>query len=227
MDGVSPWLWLVAPLGLALILILLAQTVPDLYGRWLDNENRSALELMHVIIPAIAFVFAVRILRLSMLRDDPWIFAWVGIVAVGCLYIAGEEASWGQHYLGWETPDNWANINDQNETNLHNTSSWFDQKPRLIFEIGVIVGGILIPIYAYFRPETRRRRFAIILPPVICLPAALLAEFAAGSERVIELLGGTTYIFYRSSEVQETYFYWFVLMYLIVLGQRVRAHRWS
>src|SRR3546814_4167282 len=54
--------------------------------------------------------------------------------------MAGEEASWGQHYAGWLTPDNWQALNDQGETNLHNTSSWLDQKPRTLLEIGVIVG---------------------------------------------------------------------------------------
>ena len=166
---------------------------------------------------------AVRILRLLKLRDDSWLFAWVGIAALSCFYIAGEEASWGQHYLGWETPEIWAAVNDQGETSIHNVSSWFDQKPRVILEIGVIVGGILVPIYAYFRPKIRRHRFAIILPPAICLPTALIAEFAMMSDRVIDLLGGKSYIFFRASEVQETYFYWFSLMYLVVLGQRVRA----
>jgi ABC-type branched-subunit amino acid transport system permease subunit len=176
-----------------------------------------------VIIPALAFVVAVRMLWLRPVRDQPWLFAWIAIAALGCFYIAGEEASWGQHYLGWVTPESWSTINDQGETNLHNISSWFDQKPRSLLEIGVVVGGILVPIFAYFRPRVRRYRFAIILPPAICLPTALLAEFSMGSERAVELLGGSSYLFSRASEVQEIYFYWFILLYLIVVERRLRA----
>src|SRR3546814_9825984 len=73
------------------------------------------------------------------------------------------EASWGQHYAGWLTPENWQALNDQGETNLHNTSSWLDQKPRTLLEIGVIVGGILIPMLALRRPALREGRFAIFL----------------------------------------------------------------
>ena len=223
-DGLPPWLWLIAPLGLAAILVFVAHASPQFYERWLDDESRGLLSAAHVIIPVIAIVVAVRMLNLKMLRDAPWLCAWVAIAAVGAIYLAGEEASWGQHYIGWETPDAWSVLNDQGETNLHNISSWFDQKPRLILEIGIIVGGILVPIYAYFRPAIRQSRFAIILPPAICLPTALLAEISMGSERVIDLWDGGQFIFSRASEVQETYFYFFILLYLLVLSRRIRAY---
>src|SRR3546814_4054045 len=90
--------------------------------------------------------------------------------------MAGEEASWGQHYAGWLTPENWQALNDQGETNLHNTSSWLDQKPRTLLEIGVIVGGILIPLLALRRPALREGRFALFLPPLACLPVAVRSE---------------------------------------------------
>lgn len=32
----------------------------------------------------------------------------------------GEEISWGQRFFGWATPDAWAGINAQKETNIHN-----------------------------------------------------------------------------------------------------------
>lgn len=222
-DHVSRWLWLIAPLALAPILILLAHTAPDFYARWLDDETRGVLSHIQVVVPALAFVVAVRMLWLRPIRDQPWLFAWIAIAALGCFYIAGEEASWGQHYLGWVTPAGWSTLNDQGETNLHNVSSWFDQKPRQILEVGVVVGGILVPIYACFRPRLRRYWFAIILPPAIGLPTALLAEIAMGSERLLGLFDGNQFLFSRAAEVQETYFYWFVLLYLIVLDRRVRA----
>ena len=44
-DHVSPWLWLIAPVALAPILVLLAHTVPDFYAAWLDDETRGVLSL--------------------------------------------------------------------------------------------------------------------------------------------------------------------------------------
>jgi hypothetical protein len=63
--------------------------------------------------------------------------------ALSCLYIAGEEASWGQHFFHWNTPDYWAMINRQEETNLHNTYAIFEKTPRSILEVGIFVGGLM------------------------------------------------------------------------------------
>lgn len=41
-----------------------------------------------------------------------------------CFLAAGEEISWGQRIVGWETPEAIKQINAQEETNLHNLT-WF------------------------------------------------------------------------------------------------------
>lgn len=95
-------------MGLAVVLIVLAQSAPQFYQRWLDSEARGVLSLLQFVFPALAFVVAVRILTLPTLRDEPWLYTWVEVAALSCFYIAGEEASWGQHYLGWVTPQTWS-----------------------------------------------------------------------------------------------------------------------
>ena len=37
-------------------------------------------------------------------------------------FFAGEEASWGQTYLGFQTPETYEKASGNSETNLHNTS---------------------------------------------------------------------------------------------------------
>jgi hypothetical protein len=150
--------------------------------------------------------------------------AWVGGErgALGSFYIAGEEASWDQHYLGWETPKGWRELNDQNETNLHETSSWLDQKPRALLELGVIVGGIATPLAALRWPAIRRARSAIVLPPFLCLPSEAIEEAMRMSGRALSTLAPGTTLFERASEVQELYFYLFILLYLIALRRRLR-----
>ncbi|MFQ6017014.1 MAG: hypothetical protein ACE5KF_02365 [Kiloniellaceae bacterium] len=219
-GSLSAWWWLWLPLAAALALLAVPHVSPAAYGSWIGGE-RGLLEWLHVVIPLASLAVGLRILAMPEVRAHHLLWLWVGLATLGSLYIAGEEASWGQHYLRWTTPEPWQAINDQGETNLHNTSSWLDQKPRAVLELGVVVGGILVPLAALCRPAIRQARLAIILPPMICLPSALLAEFARMSERAAEYFGAAGDLFDRASEVQETYFYLFILLYLIVLRRRV------
>lgn len=212
------WLWL--PLGIAVLLAGMAQATPDTYDKVIGGEL-GLLEFFHFAVPFASMIVALRTLFLPQLRRQRWLFAWVGLAALGSLFVSGEEASWGQHYFNWATPESWQAVNDQGETNLHNTSAWFDQKPRTLLEIGIIVGGLIIPLVALRRPKIRQSRFAIILPPLLCLPAAALAEFVRMLERAISAFGSHAYLFSRASEVQELYFYIFILLYMIVLRRRI------
>jgi hypothetical protein len=214
------WLWL--PVAVLLALFAWPRLFPASYGVWVGGE-RGALELLHVLVPLTCLALAGRMLILAQVRRQPLLWAWLALAALGSLYIAGEEASWGQHYLSWATPEAWQALNDQNETNLHNTSSWLDQKPRALLELGVIVGGIVIPLAALRWPAIRRARLAIILPPFLCLPSAVIAEAVRMSDRALSALAPGTTLFERASEVQELYFYLFILLYLIVLGRRIRG----
>lgn len=222
-DRLPSWAWLWLPLTLAVVLSVIAHSAPDFYAVWLGSEERGLLELSHALIPLAGVVLSLRILLMPQVRRFKWLRLWVLLAALGCLYIGGEEASWGQHYMQWETPEAWEKINDQEETNLHNTSSWFDQKPRALLEIGVILGGILIPLAALKRPDIRTSRIAIILPPLVTLPTALLAEFSKNSERLLSAIESDVLIFSRASEVQETYFFYFILLNLIILRRRLLA----
>ena len=82
---------------------------------------------------------------------------------------------------------------------------------------------IVAPLLMLWRPGLRRRPWAVILPPLLCLPSALLAEISRMAERLLGLAGSNGYLFYRASEVQEFYFYLFMLLYLMVLRRRLQA----
>jgi hypothetical protein len=216
------YLWL--PLVIAVVLSLAWHLNPDFYRAYIVGET-AVLETTHVIVPLISIVLCLRILPMAQVRGDRLVFVWVLLALLGSVYMAGEEASWGQHYLGWLTPEGWQAVNDQGETNLHNTSAWLDQKPRTLLEIGVIVGGIIIPLLALRRPAIREGRFALFLPPLVCLPVALIAEIGKIWERLHSLGLWEPVIFYQASEVQELYFSLFILFYLIVFRNRLLARR--
>lgn len=218
-----PVLWLWIPLTLLIIQIVIEGFAPHGVQGVIHSEN-GPHETLQFLFAFGSLVYALRcLLRLSP-TSQPYLFAWVACFALGCIYIAGEEISWGQHILKWSTPDYWTHINDQGETNLHNTSSWLDQKPRLILLIGVSVGGLIIPFLKRFKPSALPTKFEIIYPPALLSITAVLAISANLIDKISELFTGVP-ILSRSSEVEELYLFYFVLLYLMVLRRRLTQHQ--
>jgi len=222
-DRLSPLWWLWLPLFCGIVLAAAARQGLEFYNDWFNGEDDGILEYGQFLVIAAAFVVALATLPAAWRRGPRWLFGWVLLAALCCFYVAGEEVSWGQHIVGWSTPEAWSELNDQNETNLHNVSSWLDQKPRHLLSLGVIVGGFVIPLYALFRPELRRRRYGILLPPFVCLPVAAMACITGLSWFLDDFVRPGFLLFIRPSEVQEFYFYVFTLLYLIVLNRRIVA----
>jgi hypothetical protein len=199
------------------------------YAQHIVSEN-GLIELLQWLVACTAFVSAAA-MWVSMARGDrsrPILRRWFLLLALGCFYIAGEEVSWGQWFFNWSPPEPIRKINAQEETNLHNMSSWLNEKPRALFEIGVILGGILLPLLARFRGGgAARGRLALLLPSLWLLPTALLAEWVRMSERAPSLFRGEAPLGFlntvRPSEVQELYFYLFILLYITDLRSRFRA----
>ncbi len=73
-----------------------------------------------------AFVFLATSIVFFLLgrRERGSVSTWrlVQVVGLGAFFFVafGEEASWGQHWLGFDTPEELKQINAQQETNLHN-----------------------------------------------------------------------------------------------------------
>lgn len=173
-------------------------------------------EALQFLIVSAGFLIAGRTLFLVDRRSDVWLFAWVFLATVCCLYVAGEEISWGQHVWEWATPEFWDTINDQAETNIHNTSSWFDQKPRLLLRVGILVGGILMPVILRFQPSLLPEKFAVIYPPAALSLTAVMAWAIYLTDKVTH-----SAFFERISELEELYMFYFVLLYLVILKRRV------
>src|SRR5262245_38197615 len=131
------------------------------------------------------------------------------------------QVSWGQHFFHWNTPDYWAEVNRQAETNLHNTYAVFEKYPRAVLELGVVIGGILIPIAAAFAPWLRACRLSLFFPPAALMPAAIGAMAFKLSDILVQKIYGAKPA-YRPSETIELYLYYFILTYLIVFARRIR-----
>jgi len=219
-DHLPGWLWIPLLIFALQILAGLQLSYED-YMIYLGNERSGALELSQAAIMALAFFLAVQILFHKKLIRFSWLWYWILIAALGSFYVVGEELSWGQHWFRWETSEYWSAINRQNETNLHNNSSWFNQRPRSVLEIGIVVFGIILPLISYFKPNFISEKMLIIIPTMVLMPTAIIVVLSRRSEQVFELLGSSFKLYPRAHEVQEFYYYFFILFYLIVIKQRL------
>lgn len=221
------WLWLWFP-----PLILLVQLGAKLAGhetyRRLVRSELGLVEVGTVAMLVVALVVAVRLFLERRSLPAPWLGVWLGLFALGALYFAGEEASWGQHYFGWSTPEALAAVNQQQETNIHNIGGIFDQFPRTVLSLGVLLGGVVLPIL-------RRRRHGAwveaegsmrwLLPTVVCLPTAVLATLVSLPEKAIEAFGREVpdLIEISPGETKEYLFGLFLMLYALSLARRLHA----
>ena len=116
------WWWLAVPFLSYLVLLYFSIYERSFYNAHIHPEGYGALELLHFFIPVLAAIIALSRLPKRRVRKDKLLFWTFLMLALGSIYIAGEEHSWGQHYFGWQTPDFIANLNRQEETNLQGTS---------------------------------------------------------------------------------------------------------
>ncbi|HRK23121.1 MAG TPA: hypothetical protein PLX06_14985 [Fimbriimonadaceae bacterium] len=96
------------------------------------------------------------------------------IVGLGCLYLAGEEASWGQHIFRWEAPEAWQKVNYQAETNVHNLWDipFTNVIPRFLLTLGVFVGGLWGPFRMHRRGLNPKGRAYWLWPTIACMVTA-------------------------------------------------------
>ena len=228
------WLWL--PLLMFSVIVIFGMTNYQAYNHYFNGEL-GIIELATplVLLPAIIFGIKTFIDKENIL--DEKIKYYVLFITLACIYTAGEALSWGQHIWGWESPQ-WAmTANDQQETNIHNISSWFDQKPRLLLEIFVIVCGVFMPLYRRITGKVLQRndwRYWL-LPTEICLPVSILIILSKIIERIKTIFDLPTTVFaipnayplvreFTYSEIQELYFAIFLTLYLMSIRNRQKLY---
>ena len=214
--------WLVLPIVVAVMPYIARMvglhTDGYMYGEKGIIENLTVIFLLIAIISCVIFLFAKEKIQFKALK------AWMVIFLLGAIYYAGEEMSWGQHFFGWGTPEQWTEFNDQQETNLHNTAAIFDQIPRTLLSLAALIGGVLIPIFRRFKNHIPKKEsfFDWLLPTYVCLPAALLSLLVSWHEKVYEALGVAipSVLDIRAGEAKECLLALFMMMYALSVWYR-------
>ena len=127
----------------------------------------------------------------------PWFLAGVSLF---CVFVAGEEFSWGQRILGYRPPVYFLEENFQQELNVHNV---VDTSLRKLALKSVILGyGVVLPLVALV-PAVRKLfdKLGVVAPPWELAPAFLVTyltyeeyplEFTG---EVVELMLGLAFLF--------------------------------
>lgn len=223
------WLWLGLPPVMLLLLVVAAAAGPDYVGAITrsDHDPRGTGIAEHatvlVLVPGIVAGFAVfrRRRHLPDARIGWWVLAWT----LACVYFAGEKMSWGQHLIGWQSPELFQDINRQKETNIHNISSWLDRKPRAVVELWVMIAGLLLPVWQRVRgavPDAASRAYWI-WPSFVVVPSAALFLLFRLHRWFADPATSGYFNWLSESEVREYYIALFLSLYLLSIWRRLRA----
>ncbi len=217
-------IWLVLPIIVAVMPYVArfmgVHTDGYMYGEKGIIENITVIFLLTAIITCLLFLFAKEKIQFVSLK------VWMVLFLLGSIYYAGEEISWGQHFFGWGTPEQWTEFNDQQETNLHNTAAIFDQIPRTLLSIAALIGGVLIPIFRKYKNHIPNKEsfFDWLLPTYVCLPAALLSLLVSWHEKIYKILDIRIpeALDIRAGETKECLLALFMMIYALSIWYRNR-----
>lgn len=152
-----------------------------------------------------------------------WIGHWVLLWTFAMIYFAGEEMSWGQWYFHWESPEWFIENNRQEETNLHNTSSWFGNRPRRLVMALIFVTGFFIPLYRMVKGlkpyESTSWKYWVMPTQALMISAAVFMVF-----RISDWLPWEVMNQFGTGELREYGVAVFLSLYMLSLYVRTKAH---
>lgn len=206
------------------ILPLLVVLFPALWYVVVGNDRMlkgeaGIIENMTVLFLVVAIGFCVSgISTANRLGLSSLLKAWLFIMIMGSAYFALEEISYGQHMFGWGTAETWKELNDQDETNLHNVHAMFDQVPRALLTLGILIGGIILPLYRHFRDiqleESNRLYWQ--WPTLDCVTIGLLVILIRPVLSIVDV------DFINTGEMKENLFALFILLYCVSIQLRLK-----
>ena len=156
---------------------------------------------------------------------------WLIVYALGCIYFLGEEISWGQHLFNWSTPDAWLAVNDQQETNLHNTSALLDQVPRFLLSLGIVIGGLIYPLFVQNKrlaADSSASFLTFIMPSFHCVTAASTVLLITVHDKIYSLMqiDMPAFLQINDGEVKESLIAMFILVYIYDFYQRLKSKKY-
>jgi hypothetical protein len=156
---------------------------PEIHRNYFQGEDRIIEWLTFSFFCAASILsFLILVYRNTMAKLAIWYFIFMGIFLLVC---AGEEISWGQRILGFETPQNIEVINEQKEFNLHNLEMKYIH-PHGIFSFIMSLYGIVFPIIFSRKIRDRTSSIRRYISPLVFIPCYLFPVILGSTSGYVE-----------------------------------------
>ncbi len=226
----SKWLWLWVPV-IFYVVVLASNWFDPVIQKWVIRHELGLGENLTTLWFLGAAFVGILLYRQRAAFAGHWLRPLFLVFAGVAVFVAGEEASWGQHFFGWGTPEWVVDLNKQNETNLHNMAERvLDQKPRAIISIVILLFGVIMP-WLYRKGKFASLRsypiVAWLMPTPQMIPVALLTFLPRLPDRIqanLDISLGPLFNlptrYYQ--EIQEFYIGLFFFLYALTLYLRLK-----
>lgn len=179
-EAVPRWLCLWLPVGyLAAETAFWAIDREDAFYSRIFQEETGFVEVATAVVLVPAVILAIRGALRAWRGRERAASALYWVLALGCLFLLGEEISYGQHFFGWGTPELLAEHNVQGETNLHNLEGFNKNLLKWLTLLGMLVTGIVLPLALRRRAApgwlARSSLGRVLVGSTVCLPTAVIA----------------------------------------------------
>lgn len=162
---------------------------------------------LSLFVTSFLFVYGFRVARKSL--DTTWMSLIKKLVYLGLALLfffgAGEEISWGQRIFGFKTPEPLAQVNKQDELNLHNLSVLENSKlftADRLFDAFWFLFAVFTPGVALLLPGFRR--FAGKFIPIVYWGIGLLFLYNYLWAKAAKLIYKASFAFDKLSLTQAT-----------------------
>jgi len=205
---------------------VLAAAIPE--DHYFELIGASSL-----LATSLLFLYGFRVARKTL--DKTWTSLAKQLVYLGLALLfffgAGEEISWGQRILGFQTPQTLSQVNRQEEFNLHNLSAWEASKfldADRLFDMFWFLFAVFTPAVALVVPAFKR--FAGRFIPIVFWGMGLLFLYNYVWAKFAKILFGAVYTFERVpfaqaiQEIKESnYAIIFILVGLFAIWELKRS----
>jgi hypothetical protein len=233
----KPAIYLALAAYIALTYLLLAMGTNWVAATIPEDHYFELVGAFSFLVTSILFLYGFMLARKEL--DKTWISVVKQLVYLGLAALfffgAGEEISWGQRILGFETPETLSAINRQEEFNLHNLSAWEASAfldPDRLFDMFWFLFAVLTPAAAIVWPSFRR--FAGQFIPIIFWGIGLLFLYNYLWAKLAKILFSAAYTFERIpfpqavQEIKESnYAIIFILVGLFAVWDLKRSERFQ
>jgi hypothetical protein len=150
--------------ALRMLLLTFSPAGPLFWNEFFRGES-GILDRGEALLWIPVIVFSALTARICWRREGAsFVALWYLSTAVLCLFLLGEEISWGQHVLGFESSEHMLVINAQAETNLHNLNL------SLLF--GIPAESALYPVFSNFNHLLNPAYYLLTCIFFIAIPVA-------------------------------------------------------